>query len=47
MIKDPDTGRTDRPIIAALDPRRHDFAPAALGILLARLTRARLILGDN
>jgi nucleotide-binding universal stress UspA family protein len=44
MTKDPDTGRTGRPIIAALDPRRHDFAPAALGILLARLTRARLIL---
>jgi nucleotide-binding universal stress UspA family protein len=33
-----------RPIIVALDPRRHDLAPAALGVMLARLHRAPLVL---
>jgi nucleotide-binding universal stress UspA family protein len=33
-----------KPIIAAVDPRREDFAPAALGALLARLTGAPLVL---
>jgi nucleotide-binding universal stress UspA family protein len=33
-----------QPIIAAVDPRREDVAPAALGALLARLTDAPLVL---
>jgi nucleotide-binding universal stress UspA family protein len=33
-----------RPIIVALDPRRHDLAPAALGVMMARLHRAPLVL---
>jgi nucleotide-binding universal stress UspA family protein len=33
-----------KPIIAAVDPRREDVAPAALGVLLARLTGAPLVL---
>lgn len=33
-----------KPIIAAIDPRREDVAPAALGALLARLTGAPLVL---
>jgi nucleotide-binding universal stress UspA family protein len=33
-----------KPIIAAVDPRREDVAPAALGALLARLTGAPLVL---
>jgi nucleotide-binding universal stress UspA family protein len=33
-----------KPIIAAVDPRREDVAPAALGALLARLTGAPLML---
>ena len=33
-----------RPIVAAIDPRREDVAPAALGAQLARLTGARLVL---
>ena len=32
-----------QPIIAAVDPRREDVAPAALGALLARLTGAPLV----
>lgn len=34
----------DTPIIAAVDPLRDDVAPAALGLLLARLTSAPLVL---
>ena len=33
-----------KPIIAAVDPLREDVAPAALGLLLARLTAAPLVL---
>jgi nucleotide-binding universal stress UspA family protein len=33
-----------QPIIAAVDPRREDVAPAALGTLFARLLRAPLVL---
>jgi nucleotide-binding universal stress UspA family protein len=33
-----------KPIIAAIDPRREDVAPAALGALLSRLTGAPLVL---
>ena len=33
-----------KPIIAAVDPLREDVAPAALGLLLARLTGAPLVL---
>jgi nucleotide-binding universal stress UspA family protein len=33
-----------KPIIAAVDPLREDVAPAALGLLLARLTSAPLVL---
>jgi nucleotide-binding universal stress UspA family protein len=33
-----------KPIIAAVDPLREDVAPAALGLLLARLTSAPLLL---
>jgi hypothetical protein len=33
-----------KPIIAAVDPRREDVAPAALGALLARVTGAPVIL---
>jgi nucleotide-binding universal stress UspA family protein len=33
-----------KPIIAALDPHREDIAPAALGVLLARLTGEPLVL---
>jgi nucleotide-binding universal stress UspA family protein len=33
-----------KPIIAAVDPVREDVAPAALGLLLARLTAAPLVL---
>jgi nucleotide-binding universal stress UspA family protein len=33
-----------RPIIVALDPRRHDLAPAALGVMIARLHRAPVVL---
>jgi nucleotide-binding universal stress UspA family protein len=33
-----------RPIIAALDPRCEDIAPAALGVMLARVTGAPLVL---
>jgi len=33
-----------KPIIAAVDPLREDIAPAALGLLLARLTAAPLVL---
>ena len=33
-----------KPIIAALDPHRDDIAPAALGVLLARLTGEPLVL---
>jgi hypothetical protein len=33
-----------KPIIAAIDPLREDVAPAALGLLLARLTAAPLVL---
>jgi len=36
-----------KPIIAAIDPRRDDIAPAALGVLLARLTGARLVLAAS
>jgi nucleotide-binding universal stress UspA family protein len=34
----------DRPIIAAIDPRRHDDGAAGLGLLLARVTGAPLLL---
>jgi len=33
-----------KPVIAAVDPLREDVAPAALGLLLARLTAAPLVL---
>jgi nucleotide-binding universal stress UspA family protein len=33
-----------QPVIAAADPLREDIAPAALGLMLARLTRAPLLL---
>jgi nucleotide-binding universal stress UspA family protein len=33
-----------QPVIAAVDPLRDDIAPAALGLMLARLTRAPLLL---
>ena len=33
-----------QPVIAAVDPLRDDIAPAALGLILARLTRAPLLL---
>ena len=33
-----------QPVIAAVDPLREDTAPAALGLMLARLTRAPLLL---
>jgi nucleotide-binding universal stress UspA family protein len=35
---------SDMPIIAAVDPRREDVAPAALGLLLARALDAPLVL---
>lgn len=44
MTTDADTNRPGGPVIAALDPHREDLAPAALAILLAWLTRTRLIL---
>jgi nucleotide-binding universal stress UspA family protein len=34
----------EKPVIAAVDPLREDVAPAALGLLLARLTGAPLVL---
>jgi nucleotide-binding universal stress UspA family protein len=36
-----------KPIIAAVDPRREDVAPAALGVLLARLTGAPLVIAST
>jgi nucleotide-binding universal stress UspA family protein len=36
-----------KPIIAAVDPRREDVAPAALGAMLARLTGAPLVLAAS
>src|SRR5688572_29730825 len=39
-----DAGRMQQPVIAAIDPLREDTAPAALGLLLARLTWAPLLL---
>ena len=33
-----------KPVIAAVDPLSEDVAPAALGLLLARLTAAPLVL---
>jgi nucleotide-binding universal stress UspA family protein len=39
-----DAGRMQQPVIAAIDPLRDDAAPAALGLMLARLTRAPLLL---
>jgi nucleotide-binding universal stress UspA family protein len=39
-----DASGMSKPIIAAVDPRSEDVAPAALGALLARLTGAPLVL---
>jgi nucleotide-binding universal stress UspA family protein len=39
-----DAGRMPKPVIAAIDPFREDEAPAALGLVLARLTSAPLVL---
>ena len=39
-----DAGRMHQPVIAAVDPLREDTAPAALGLMLARLTWAPLLL---
>ena len=39
-----DAGCMQQPVIAAVDPLREDTAPAALGLMLARLTRAPLLL---
>jgi nucleotide-binding universal stress UspA family protein len=36
--------RSDHPVVIALDPRSHDLAPAALGLALARLSGARIVL---
>ena len=39
-----DAGRMQQPVIAAVDPIREDRAPAALGLMLARLTWGPLLL---
>jgi nucleotide-binding universal stress UspA family protein len=39
-----DAGLMHQSVIAAVDPLREDIAPAALGLMLARLTRAPLLL---
>ena len=39
-----DAGRMQQPVIAAVDPLREDRAPAALGLMLARLTWGPLLL---
>ena len=36
-----------KPLVAAVDPRREDVAPAALGAMLARLTGAPLVLAAS
>src|SRR5262245_211299 len=39
-----DAGRMQQLVVAGVDPLREDTAPAALGLMLARLTRAPLLL---
>ena len=44
MWHEHDAGPMHQPVIAAVDPLGEDIAPAALGLMFARLTRAALLL---